>query len=378
MTSCSVAARALVFALIVFPPAAEAAADDNDEPPYPRSRVIKRLTWDEQVLKLRDGAGDNWPITWVDKDLQITSWGDGEGFQPGERRLSLGFARLTGEPPGHAGEDFETNIDTPHGGGPSAIKASGLLMVDGVLHVFVRNYRPAGPKSDDFTNSRLGWSKDQGRTWAWADWHFADTFGCPEFVQFGMNYKGSRDEYVYVVSQGNDSAYGYSPHVVLARVPKKHVPDRMRWEFFADFGEVGQPAWTPDLKLRKPVFTDPNGTQRVAMVYNAPLKRYLLTTSHRAPGGDADATHTPALGVFDAPDPWGPWTTVAYDHHWSGEHRTYHHKFPTKWISADGREMYLLYSGLDGGLYTFCLKKATLDVEPPQTAKPDAAKPQAN
>ena len=27
--------------------------------------------------------------------------------------------------------------------------------------------------------------------------------------------------------------------------------------------------------------------------------------------------------------------------------RTYHHKFPTKWMSTDGKEMWLLYSGLD-------------------------------
>jgi len=35
--------------------------------------------------------------------------------------------------------------------------------------------------------------------------------------------------------------------------------------------------------------------------------------------------------------------------------------FPTKWMSLDGRNLWPLYSGLDGGLYTFCLKKATLE-----------------
>jgi hypothetical protein len=72
--------------------------------------------------------------------------------------------------------------------------------------------------------------------------------------------------------------------------------------------------------------------------------------------------HTAALGVFNAPEPWGPWTTVYYDDDWSQGARTYQHKFPTKWMSPDGKTMWLLFSGLDGGYYTFCLRKATLEV----------------
>ncbi len=328
--------------------------------PYPASPVITSLRWDTDVLKLRNGAGDNWPITWVADDLQITAFGDGDGFDKENPDLSLGFARIYGDPPQHRGEDFATDVDTPEGQGPKGIKASGLLMVDGLLYMFVRNYRPPG--SDDFTNSRLAWSLDRGANWTWADWHFSDTFGCPEFVQFGKNYEGARDNYVYIVSQANDSAYGFSPDIVIARAPKNRVPDRNRYEFFAGLDAGGKPIWSPDIAKRKPVFTDPNGTQRIGMTYNPGLRRYILTTSHLPPG--KKATHTAALGVFDAPEPWGPWTTVYYDHDWSKGCRTYHHKFPTKWMSSDGRTMWLLFSGLDGGYYTFCLLKATLEIAP--------------
>lgn len=328
--------------------------------PYRHSTLITALKWDDSVFKLKTAAGDNWPITWAEGDLQITAWGDGPGFDERPPRLSLGFARVWGDPPNLRAEDFSSDADTPHGGGSSAIKASGLLLVDGTLYMWVRNYRPPG--SDDFTNARLAWSKDQGAHWTWADWHFADTFGCPEFVQFGPNYSGARDRFVYIVSQANDSAYGYSPEIVMARVPQGHVAERERYEFFAGLESTGEPRWSKNLDRRKPTFTDPHGTQRVAVTYNRGLKRYLLTTSHQPEG--SQATHTPALGVFDAPEPWGPWTTVSYESHWSGTNRTYHHKFPTKWMSADGRTAWLLYSGLDGGLYTFCLKKATLEVAP--------------
>lgn len=326
--------------------------------PYPPSPVIRQLHWDAETVKIGSGTGDNWPITWVGSDLQITSWGDGPGFDERPPRLSLGFARIFGNPPAVRGEDFATDADTREGGGSSAIKASGLHMVDGTLYLWVRNYRTPG--LDDFTNARLAWSRNGGTNWTWADWHFADTFGCPEFVQFGPNYAGARDNYVYVASQANDSAYGYSPDIVLARVPKQQLSDRSQYEFFAGANAGGQPVWSRDLEQRQPIFIDPNGTQRIAITYSAGLKRYLLTSSHRPPG--STATHTAALGVFDAPEPWGPWTTVSYDSQWSATNRTYHHKFPTKWMSADGRTLWLLYSGLDGGLYTFCLKKATLEI----------------
>jgi hypothetical protein len=97
---------------------------------------------------------------------------------------------------------------------------------------------------------------------------------------------------------------------------------------------------------------------RISLTYNAALKRYFLTASHRV----GEGPHNASLGVFDAPEPWGPWTTVYYDDHWSGNDRTYHHKFPTKWMSADGKTMWLLYSGLGGNNYGFILKRATLQL----------------
>jgi hypothetical protein len=53
---------------------------------------------------------------------------------------------------------------------------------------------------------------------------------------------------------------------------------------------------------------------------------------------------------------------VYYGDHWSGKDVTYHHKFPPKWMSKDGKTMWLLFSGLGGGNYAFCLRKATLEL----------------
>jgi len=249
-----------------------------------------------------------------------------------------------------------------------------MISIDGVLYMFVRNYQPPG--STDFTHARLACSKDLGRHWTWAPWHLAETFGCPAFVQFGQDYAGARDAYVYIASQANDSAYGYSPDIVMARVMKDAVMQRSRYSFVSGYHANGSPRWSSDIKKRVPIFHDPQGTQRIAMTYNAGISRYILTTSHLST--NQGATHTAALGVFEAPEPWGPWSTVYYDDHWSTQQgkdcRTYHHRFPPKWISADGRTMCLLYSGLDCDLYSFCIKQATLELAPVHASN---AEPQA-
>ncbi|UCG56483.1 MAG: DUF4185 domain-containing protein [Phycisphaerales bacterium] len=338
---------------------------DGSDAPYPQSTLVTKLTWSPEVVKMKGYAnGDNWPIAWADRDCQITAFCDGRGFFEQDPDLSLGFAQVFGDPPDFHAKNFKSNADTPTGWGAKGIKASDMIAVDHVLYMFVRNYKPAA--SDDFTNSRLACSTNLGVNWTWADWHFSDTFGCPAFVQFGRNYEEARDGYIYVASQANDSAYGFSPDIVMARIEKKSVMKRSAYTFFAGTAEDGRPLWTRDITKRKPIFTDPRGTQRIAITYNAGLRRYILTSSHLT--DNKKATHTAALGVFESPEPWGPWSTVHYEDHWSVEDgkdcRTYHHRFPPKWMSADGKTMWLLYSGLDCDLYSFCVKKATLEVMP--------------
>jgi hypothetical protein len=323
------------------------------------------MTWAEEVIKATGYShGDNWPIAWEERGDLITVFCDGRGFSPDDPDLSMGFATVHGDPTEIAGQNFKSDADTVKGGGRKGIKASDLIMVSGVLYMFVRNYKPPG--LDDFTNSRLACSYDSGASWTWADWHFADTFGCPAFVQFGKDYQDARDDFVYIASQDNDSAYGYSPRIVLARTGSKALMVRADYEFFAGFKGNGQPVWSSRIADRKPIFEDSKGTQRIAITYNSALERYILTTSHLV---EKEATHTAALGVFDAAEPWGPWSTVYYDDHWSTQNgedcRTYHHRFPPKWMDRDGGSMWLLYSGLDCDLYSFCLKKAVLETSAP-------------
>ena len=71
------------------------------------------------------------------------------------------------------------------------------------------------------------------------------------------------------------------------------------------------------------------------------------------PGGDA--RFRGGFGIYDAPEPWGPWATVFYTEKWDvgpGESSS----LPTKWMSPDGQTAYLVFSGDD----CFSVRKATL------------------
>jgi hypothetical protein len=133
------------------------------------------------------------------------------------------------------------------------------------------------------------------------------------------------------------------------------------YEFFQRADAAGAPEWVAEVTQAQPVITDPNGVTPGSVVYDPGLKRFLLTCFHVGPG---------QLGVFDAPNPWGPWTTIAYYEDWGqmaadGEGLTC--GFPQKWMSADGLTLWSIFSvygdGAKRGINAhdrFNLVKATL------------------
>ena len=135
---------------------------------------------------------------------------------------------------------------------------------------------------------------------------------------------------------------------------------REAWEFFERL-DGDQPVWTREFARRGGVFKNLDGCLRSAMTYNPGLKRYLWWQQVPAPRGSEDRGDTRFKGgfaVYDAPQPWGPWTTAYSTQQWDvgpGEHGD----FPAKWMSADGRELYLVFSGDDA----FSVRRARLTVE---------------
>ncbi|HLJ56435.1 MAG TPA: hypothetical protein VKT77_15460, partial [Chthonomonadaceae bacterium] len=321
---------------------------NGDGAPYPPSPVIREIRWAPAASIVRLGQdSDCWPLTWGDDADLYTAYGDGAGFDPKvPEKLSMGLAKVTGSPPGIVGVNIRSSTGEAKGDGPAGKKASGILMVAGVLYLWARN---AG-------NSQLAWSTDHGATWSWAPWRFTTSFGCPAFVNFGRNYQGARDGYVYVVSPDSETAYVPADCMVMARVPKGRIAELDAYEFFRGLSRAGRPLWTRDIAQRGAVFTNPGRCLRSQISYDAPLKRYLWWQQTPGAGKNpADTRFKGGFGVYDAPEPWGPWTTAYFTELWDvgpGESAS----FPTKWMSADGTRLHMAFSGGD----SLAVRAATL------------------
>jgi hypothetical protein len=310
--------------------------------PYPSSEVIVGMSIERGSHKRQAPGSDNWSITWADDGHQYTAWGDGGGFGGTNRdgRVSLGVARVEGTAENYNGYNVwgGKNPENPAQFGG---KSYGIISVDGVLYMWVS----PGSNARNYTEARLVWSVDHGATWTRANWAFtkAEELILPTFLQFGRDYAGARDNYVYsyAIRLKDDSALTVQKpgQIDLMRVPKEQILERDAYEFFAGLNNQGQPMWTADINARQPVFSDPNGVGWNASVsYNAGLGRYLLATEHtRTMAGN--------LGVFDAPEPWGPWTTVGYYSNWEGFGSVFFWNFANKWLSADGKQFTLIFTG---------------------------------
>jgi CubicO group peptidase (beta-lactamase class C family) len=324
--------------------------------PYPQSEKVTAVTWAKLSTVrrfatggiIRDGS-DNWPMTWAQDNHQYTAYGDGYGFAPNTpNKLGMGFAKVEGNVDSFTATNIRSSAENT-AYGQNDKKASGLLAIDDTLYLFARNDNQKGQ------HARIGWSTDYMRTFEWCKWKFKE-LGHPTFINFGKNYEGARDGFVYIWSNDNPSAYQASDHFVLARVPKDKIRERDAYEFFVRL-KNNKPVWSQDIKKRGPVFKFPETCIRSSISYNAGIKRYILWQNLRQAGGE-DTRFAGGFGVFEAPEPWGPWKTIFFTNKWDmgpGELGC----FPTKWMSKDGKTMHLVCSSDD----QFTIRKVKLTVK---------------
>ena len=336
------------------------AASPTADAPYCNSRYIEAIDWDWQGAHTEPNGSDLWPVTWGKDGNVYTFFGDGGGFGGDNQRgrVSFGIAMMTAPPP-LAIATARNIYGGYHSSHPATLdgKASSIIAVGNDFYTLGGLYDTtelrgvSGHKSGAPKRVQLGYSK--GNAWSWhaAAWQFcsndeqtaAGAF-CPVgFINFGRGNAGAPEDHVYLVGIANSPEWWEGddgPEVMaerqqaaavgaprtapveppantyLARVSKRHVLQHDAYRYFAGLDSGGHPIWSADQKQMQPIFTDRNPSRpgcgdRCIMasplegaVYDAGIQRYIAT---------AQGPYIGQTSFYDAPHPWGPWTTISYN-----------------------------------------------------------------
>ena len=334
--------------------------------PYQASKVVTGFKVDWTTHQRHAMGSDNFQLTWADDGHQYGIWGDGGGFAGtnSKYRVSFGVARIEGDYNNYKGYDRYGNKESSEYEAKMPGKSWGIICVEGNLYAWIHPDKVGNWANWDNRHyeSRLSLSEDKGASWQPANWAFTpeDDFMGGNILQYGKNYTGAIDNYVYHYmvqpnmfsdSTGKATEFQIPGRIFLLRVPKSSMMKRESYEFFSGLnGEI--PTWTKNVKDKKPVFFDKNGVgSPIGISYNPGLKRYLLSTEHSKPHGGM-------IGIFTSTNPWGPWATVTYvpDEKWFGydnpvavPRNCFFWCFPTKWMSEDGRSATMVFTGGGNG-----------------------------
>ncbi len=355
---------------------------------YPQSTYITGISFDMTTLRnTAPGNGakapesDNWAITWADDGNQYTVFGDGKGFSTfNTNRASNGVARIEGGKANYSAFDV---FKTGNVSGGWAGKSLGIISINGTLWMF-RN--GTGSQAGAFEQTELYKSTNHGSSWSFANvrWIEANLAGgkgffSPTFLQFGQDYNGSRDNYVYIYGPEHTASVDGTAWQVqkpgkisLIRVPKSSLDNQATYEYFTGMNNT-TPQWSTDVNARQPVFEDAlNGVMRTSVSYNAGLNRYILITQQV----NRFATGNYHIGIYEAPEPWGPWKTILFENaktagpNLNNDLKTVYWNFSNKWLSADGINFVLVYTGPGRDQWgtvegSFILNSGNVDNTPP-------------
>ncbi len=325
-------------------------------PPYPPSDLMTGISFKWFTHQQLAPGSDNWAITWADDGNQYATFGDGGGFSGTNRegRVSLGFARVEGPPDDYEGFNVwgGRNAENP---AQFEGKSYGIVSIDSTLYMW-----RCGGRSDEtaYDFQQLYLSTDHSATWEPVgieltkdSFPASEGFFCPTFLQFGKDYEGARDDFVYMYApeiKTNKWDVQKPGEITLMRSTITGLTDFASYQYFAGTIADGTPIWTSDIEARKPVFEDAdNGVMRTSVNYNSGLGRYFLVTEHTKRSGSSGGGN---IGIYEAPEPWGPWKTVFFELGWAPHLNgkgSFFWLFSNKWASADGRRFVMLFNTND-------------------------------
>ncbi|HYB29061.1 MAG TPA: hypothetical protein VEF89_20785 [Solirubrobacteraceae bacterium] len=216
----------------------------------------------------------------------------------------------------------------------------------------------------------IAYSRNHGKTWSFPREAFPAPLGNLTFVDGGGRGGSYPDGYMYAI--GTEREFNAS-RLLLGRVRTgvANVTDPSHWQWFAGTAANGTEEWSSSVTAAVSVLNWNSHITYPEMTYDRGLHRYLLTFTY------SYSSQMPAvwkggaeLVIADSPTPWGPFTFVAGSREF-GPSNGYGAGFPSQWISADGKTLWLKWAanfdgcakGLDcSGAYGFNVAEVRLTV----------------
>jgi len=180
-------------------------------------------------------------------------------------------------------------------------------------------------------------------------WGHPVKMGSPHFVDFGKNMEHSPDGKAYLVGHGAEEpdakprfanlSWITGDQIYMARVTPsiENINDKAKYEFYAGHDNKGDAAWSNDFNEIRPLLDWNNNMGCVTVTYDAPLKKYLMCVTDGWPTAGRMNSY-----ILEADKITGPWRLVTYMKDFGQQ--GYFLNFPSKFISNDGKELWLCYS----------------------------------
>lgn len=407
-------------------------ADIPEDCPFDRSPSLTGIRFTGRHSDYT--CGDTWYPSWASDGNLYSPWTDGktDGIRCSSgsgKDARTGHAVMIGDDP--------LNLTIKNTSGPKQASAlpyegrypAGSLVHNGIWYYATYCLGPTGSyKHRGFTWNwpNLGpmpgfqISRDFGKTWTPSALspdkplfgepkkHLGPVkMGAPHFVDFGKNMQHSPDGKAYMLGMGSvkddpmprpclkvgkpgepfgtqscteDFAHANlswisADQIYLARVTPspETINDIKAWEFFAGHDKDAKPVWTNDFEKIKPLIEWNNNMGCVTATYVPGLRKYLMCVTNGWPTVAKMDSY-----ILEADTLTGPWRMVTYMKDF-GE-QAYFLNFPSKFISNNGRTLWLCYSANfssgwngvklefnpPGGRYGLCLHEVKLlDAENP-------------
>jgi hypothetical protein len=355
-----VLALLLTCAVALATPGRSAALTTADTTPFPASKVIVGARW----TSARYGPpanqwGDILPTVWADDGNTYVIMDDGGTDVPVPGALwRASVARITGTPPHlrftHVGNPYTPPPHTwaeigrdgsVHHGPLGPYYSTGMLAVDHVFYATQLNDWNWSANGQFTGLAGIAYSTDRGQRWNSVGKPFPSRLGNLSWVIRGRD-GAHPDGYVYAIA--SEREFNASNVIIGRSAPGiAHVTDPAQWQWLSGWTQspaAAYPTWSAATASAVPIMSWGSHVTYPQMSYDAPLHRYLLTFTF------SYGLSTPALWrdgaelvIMESPHPWGPFSFVARER-WFGPSNGYAPGFPVKWISVDGRDLWLKWA----------------------------------